>query len=125
MNNPEYSKTPITEIKLTHNSEDLLTEWLYSCKVENVNNGDDRGFYAEFESYRCKPWLPIDVSELIAYGLATAHADSDYIPELDEVINVDYDDIDPDDQENFGGVALLNITEKGMEYVKHFGLYLE
>ena len=92
-----FSNLNLDSLNLSDHSQDLL-EWVLDSHEEGHN--DDRGWYCEFESYDCKPWKPQDVAELVDRKLVTLHAESDLVPTLDEC----------DSDENFGGVAFLNVN---------------
>lgn len=106
---------PVSEVKLSPKAETLLEEWLTDVQEDD----DTRGFYAEFESFDCKPWQPRDLAELLDHGFATADEASDPVPTLAEL---DQAEKYGEDTEQFGGVAFLKMTERGREYLVANGL---
>jgi hypothetical protein len=113
--NKHMTLLAIENIEISDKAEDLL-EWVFD--TEDDNNRDPRGFYAEFESEDCKPWKPMHVAELIEAGLVSEHAESDYIPRVEEIQQAEEYDSD----EKWGGVAFLSLTKRGEEYIQANGL---
>jgi hypothetical protein len=102
--------------KLLDKSETLL-EWAF--EEINDSNADPRGFYAEFDSFDCKPWRPEHIVDLEDAGLITLHKESDSIPSLDELFtNTHTKDELREPDEAHCGVAFVTITEKGIQYIK-------